>query len=96
VIGTASVLENSECARASSIQEHALGPNHPDLSYTVSNLGIEYWRMGRYAEAEPLLKRDLALTERARGANSPSVAQTLVNLAVLYEELARISHTTAT
>ena len=39
---------------------------------------------GRYAEAEPLYKRALAISEKALGPEHPDVAIRLNNLAVLY------------
>jgi len=41
-------------------------------------------RQGRYAEAEALFKRSLAIWEKALGADHPHVALSLNNLAVLY------------
>ena len=40
---------------------------------------------GRYADAEPLYKRALAIYEKALGPDHPYVATTLNNLAVLYD-----------
>ena len=42
---------------------------------------------GRYAEAEPLYKRSLAIWQKALGPEHPSVATGLNNLAGLYEDL---------
>ena len=39
---------------------------------------------GKYAEAEPLYKRALAIQEKALGADHPDVADTLNNLAILF------------
>ena len=39
---------------------------------------------GRYAEAEPLYERALAIREKALGPDHPDVATSLNNLAVLY------------
>ncbi len=43
----------------------------------------------RYAEAEPLLQRALAIRERALGPEHPHVAASLNNLAVLYDTQGR-------
>ena len=40
--------------------------------------------MGRFADAEPLFKRSLAIYEKALGPAHPNVAATLNNLAILY------------
>ena len=44
---------------------------------------------GRYAEAEPLYKRSLAILEKALGPEHPDVAQSLNNLAELYRQQGR-------
>ena len=43
-----------------------------------------YDNQGRYADAEPLYKRALAVREKTLGPDHPDVAQTLNNLALLY------------
>jgi CHAT domain-containing protein/tetratricopeptide (TPR) repeat protein len=48
-----------------------------------------YRAQGRYAEAEPLCKRSLAITEKALGPDHPDVAQSLNNLALLYRAQGR-------
>jgi tetratricopeptide (TPR) repeat protein len=45
-----------------------------------------YRAQGRYAEAEPPLKRALAIYEKTLGPDHPSVATGLNNLASLYED----------
>ncbi len=49
-----------------------------------NNLALLYQAQGRYAEAEPLHKRALAIFEKALGPKHPDVAQSLNNLAGLY------------
>jgi len=39
---------------------------------------------GRYSEAEPLVRRSLAIVERAFGPDSPGVSNNLQSLATLY------------
>ena len=43
----------------------ALGPDHPDAAHSLINLAALYDSQGRYAEAEPLYKRSLAISEKA-------------------------------
>jgi hypothetical protein len=43
----------------------------------------------RPTEAEPLLKRSLAILEKALGPNHPDVATALANLAQLYDDQGR-------
>jgi hypothetical protein len=40
---------------------------------------------GRYAEAEPLIRRSLAIREEVLGQDHPNVARSLNNMADLYE-----------
>ena len=55
---------------------------------------IETWTpavdQGRYAEAEPLYKRALAIREKALGPEHPDVATSLENYAALLRETARV------
>ncbi len=44
---------------------------------------------GRYADAQPLYERALAIREMALGADHPDVATTLNNLALLYDDQGR-------
>ena len=46
--------------------------------------GLPLCGLGRYAEAEPLHKRSLAIREKVLGPESPAVAQSLNTLAVVY------------
>ncbi len=57
-------------------------------SYLNSVAGV-YFKQGRYAEAEPLVKRSLAIREKALGPEHPDVAQSLNNLAVVYVKQGR-------
>ena len=66
-----------------------LGPDHPSVAATLNNLALLYWAQGRYAEAEPLLKRALAIFEKALGPEHPNVAQSLENYAVLLRKTGR-------
>ena len=55
----------------------------------LSNLGGLYYAQGLYVQAEPLLKRSLAIKERALGPNHPDVAASLENMATLYRKTGR-------
>jgi CHAT domain-containing protein/tetratricopeptide (TPR) repeat protein len=50
----------------------------------LNNLAELYAEQGRYADAEPLFRRSLAMDEAALGRDHPTVATTLSNLAGLY------------
>ena len=67
----------------------ALGPEHPDVAKSLHNLAGLYKAQGRYAEAESLYKRALAIFEHALGPEHPHVAASLENYAALLRETAR-------
>jgi tetratricopeptide (TPR) repeat protein len=75
------------CARAAS--GHAAAPptssDHPDVALSLNNLALLYQNEGRYADAEPLFKRLLAIRENALGRDHPDVAVSMNNLASLYQ-----------
>ena len=52
---------------------------------TLNNLASVYQAQGKYAEAEALYKRALAIREKALGQDHPDVADILNNLAIVYE-----------
>src|SRR5215813_1902604 len=56
----------------------------PSALRQVAILAYVYQAEGRYAEAGPLYRRDLAITEKALGPDHPEVGATLNNLAELY------------
>jgi tetratricopeptide (TPR) repeat protein len=60
--------------------------NHPNVADTFNNLANVYQFQGKYAEAEGLLKRALAIYEQALGANHLTVTwPRSSNLALVYE-----------
>ena len=59
------------------------------LAATLNNQAELYKEQGRYADAEPLYKRLLAINEKALGPDHPSVALALNDLAELYKEEGR-------
>ena len=56
---------------------------------SLNNLAELYRNQGRYADAEPLYKRSLAIYEKALGPDHPDVATSLNNLAALYDAQGR-------
>jgi len=50
-----------------------------------------YYKQGKYAEAEPLYKRSLAIDEKALGPNHPAVATDLENYAALLCKTKRVA-----
>jgi tetratricopeptide (TPR) repeat protein len=57
-------------------------------SFKTGQLGL-YYAQGRYAEAQPLYERALAIYEEALGPDHPAVGTTLNNLAELYRAQGR-------
>jgi tetratricopeptide (TPR) repeat protein len=56
------------------------------LVASLDNLARVYWAQGAYVEAEPLLKRALAIGENILGSEHPDLASGLHNLATLYRD----------
>ena len=61
-----------------------LGPDNLQVSHSLNLLASLYWIRGRYADAEPLHKRSLAIVEKALGPDNHDFAVSLNNLAMLY------------
>ncbi len=68
--------------------EKKYGPFHRDVAGALNNLAQIYGSQGRDAEAEPLLKRAIAILDKA-GLDSVEVAPELNNLAALYQRQER-------
>ncbi len=65
------------------------GPQDPRLATSLNNLAELYRVQGKYADAEPLYLRALAIVEKALGPEHPDVAASLNNLAALYHTQGR-------
>ena len=59
------------------------------MAMSLNNLGLVYMRLGRYAEAEPTLKRALAIREKVLPKDHPDIGQSLGNLAADYRYAGR-------
>lgn len=57
-----------------------------NLAAILNELALLYDNQGRYAEAEPLYLRSIAIHEKNRGKDTPDAASPLDNLASLYEK----------
>ena len=66
-----------------------MGPQHPDVAMTLSNLAVLYTSLGRYADAEALYQRALPLFEQALGPTHPHVRTCLRNYARLLRDTQR-------
>ena len=61
----------------------------PDLAMSLNNLAALYYDETKYAEAEPLYRRALAIWEKALGQDHPNVATSLENYADLLHKIGR-------
>ncbi len=59
------------------------------VATSLNNLAALHKAQGRYAEAEPLYRRSLAIWEKALGPEHPNVATSLENYAALLREIGR-------
>jgi tetratricopeptide (TPR) repeat protein len=66
---------------AIALGEAALGPNHPEVATTLTNLAVVYHNMGSYDEAVALYRRATEIWEIALGPEHPNVAINHNNLA---------------
>jgi tetratricopeptide (TPR) repeat protein len=69
--------------RTLAVLEKSLGPDHPNVAFTLNNLGEVYRAQGRYAAAAPLYPRALAIAEKRLGPDHPTLAALLDNYAVV-------------
>lgn len=74
--------------QALSIREEALGPSDPLVANVLNDLGWNYYEMGRYEQAEPVLVRALEIYEGSNDAPREAAMPPL-NLAELYQALGR-------
>ncbi len=70
-------------------EAEGFGPQSPRLATSLSNLAALYNAQGRYGEAEPLLKRVLAIDEKALRPDHPNLAIDITILAQLYQAQGR-------
>ncbi len=59
------------------------------MATSLNDLALLYDNQSKYAEAEPLYKRALAIDEKALGPDHPSVAISLENYAALLRKTGR-------
>ena len=60
------------------------GEQDSRLATSLNNLALLYDTQGKYAQAEPLYQRALAIDQKTLGPDHPDVATSLNNLALLY------------
>ena len=69
--------------------EQSLGPNHYNVTVALNNLAGLSENQARYAEAELLYKRLLAIREKSLGHAHVETAKAVNNLAYLYQRQGR-------
>jgi tetratricopeptide (TPR) repeat protein len=62
------------------ISEKLVGPDHPDLTFSLSTLGLVYAAMGRYDEAQQAYQRCLAIFEADKAVFELRIARVLYGL----------------
>jgi len=72
-------------ARALTIREEILGPEHPEVALVCSNKANIHLSLGDTAAAEALLLRALGIHERNLGPHHPDLASVLNNLANVHD-----------
>ncbi len=73
-------------------REQLLGPDHPKVAESLTNLALLLRKRGDFAAAEPLLRRALSIDEKTFGKEDVRIARDLDNLgSVLAETGARDS-----
>ena len=65
------------------------GPEHEKVANVTNNLALLYFLQGKYAKAEPLFTRALAINEQALGKEHPAVARALKNYVALLKKTSR-------
>ena len=70
--------------RSIALREQALGPNHPDIWSSLSNLALMHEKLGEHAQARALHERALAIVTSELGPQHPENGAVLNNLADNY------------
>jgi len=90
----AEAVERHEQALA--LRTSVLGPEHPLVALSLTQLGRSLSDAGRRTEAEQMLGRALAIRERVWGPDHVDVADTLVDIASNHQALGRYAEAEAT
>ena len=70
-------------------EAEGFGPGDRRLPRVLINLAGLYRTLGRYADAEPVYERALAVTEASLGPDDPTLAMVLENYALLLRTTGR-------
>jgi tetratricopeptide (TPR) repeat protein len=73
------------CERALAIRENELGPEHPDVAWSLNDLGFMIERQGHFAAAQPFYERALAINEKKLGPEHLATVMNIHNLGRLLQ-----------
>ncbi len=82
-------VSTQACAPTAPREEKEFELQNLRLAVSLTEEAKQYYRQGKYAEAEPLYQRSLAIRKKALGSEHPDVGQSLNNLAELYRAQAK-------
>jgi esterase/lipase superfamily enzyme/Tfp pilus assembly protein PilF len=71
--------------------EQRFGMEHPNTAIALNSLGLVYQGLGRYAEAEAVLRRSLDIAAKALGPENYAATLTKKNLSLVYRSQGRLS-----
>ena len=72
------------------VRRRWFGEDHPDTASSLNNLAQILRTQGKYAEAEALLRKALAIRLKAMGEDHPETARAYGNLAANLESPGRV------
>lgn len=78
-----SVEAEESWTRALAVGERIYGPTHPEVGTFLNNLALARLEICRFSEAEPLLKRSVAIDRAARAEQFDDLTYTLNNIALV-------------
>jgi tetratricopeptide (TPR) repeat protein/CHAT domain-containing protein len=85
----------SEAQKLDALVRSRVGPNHPSNAIALGDIALVLAAQNRFAEAEPIYKRVLALQEKSLGPSHPNIAATLTDLGNMYAAQARFQEAEA-
>ena len=71
------------------IAEQSLPPSHPGVVHLLANIGVYYFYVRDYGQAERFSNRALSAAEQSMGPEHPLVAQILSNYALILRKMSR-------
>jgi len=74
----------AELEAALDIQKRVLGPDHPDTLNTMNSLSSVLIRLGKYADAEKILRETASRQKRVLGPDHPDTIISLHNLGIVF------------